>query len=164
VTETAKKDMVGNCITRAPRVLRGQKGQGLTKRLRAALPTLTGAVIAVGHFRCPRCRPGPKILGPISIRGSQLLWGEQGMAFGDLTFANQPLLGTTATAIILDCESLDAERHKVDQRKLTVEEPLHECTIIRVRVRIGRISQEARTMTCSVVDFTWTSLGQPYRT
>jgi hypothetical protein len=37
--------MVGDCFTRAPRALRGQK-EGLTKRLRAALPALTGAVIA----------------------------------------------------------------------------------------------------------------------
>jgi hypothetical protein len=140
VTETAKKDMVGDCLTRAPRALRGQKGQGLTKRLRAALPALSGAVIAGVALSLPAISSRAEDSRPeISIRGSRLLWGEQAVAFGDLTFANQPLLGT-ATAIILDCEFLDAERHKVDQRKLTVEEPLHGRTIRRVRVRIGRIS------------------------
>ena len=88
------------------------------------------------------------------------MWLTTSRAIGsDLTFVNQPLLGT-ATAIILDYEFLDAERHKVVQRKLTVEEPLHGRTMRRVRVRIGRISQEARTTACSVIDFTWMSLGQ----
>ena len=95
----------------------------------------------------------------ISIRSSRLLWGEQGVAFGDVTFANVPLLGT-ATAIILDCEFLDGEGHKVDQRRLTLAEPLHGRTIRTVRVRIGSMSREARKMTCSVADFTWTRLGK----
>jgi hypothetical protein len=79
VTETAKKDMVGDCFTRARRVLRGQKGQGLTKRLRAALPTLTGAVIAGVSLSFPAMSSRAEDYRPeISIRGSRLLWGEQG--------------------------------------------------------------------------------------
>ena len=34
-----------------------------------------------------------------------VLWDEGGIAFGDLTFWNRPLLGT-ATAIVVDCQFL----------------------------------------------------------
>jgi hypothetical protein len=53
-----------------------------------------------------------------------LLWDEGGIAFGDLTFRNRPLLGT-ATAIVVDCQFLDRDGQKVDQRKLTVEGPVY---------------------------------------
>jgi hypothetical protein len=56
------------------------------------------------------------------------LWDEGGIAFGNLTFWNRPLLGT-ATAIVVDCQFLDRDGQKVDQRKLTVEEPVYGRTI-----------------------------------
>ena len=88
-----------------------------------------------------------------------LLWDEGGNAFGNLTFWNRPLLGT-ATAIVVDCQFLDRDGQKVDQRKLTVEEPVHGRTIKTVRVRIGTLSENAERMTCSVVDFKWVSRQQ----
>jgi len=57
-----------------------------------------------------------------------LLWDEGGIAFGDLTFWNRPLLGT-ATAIVVDCQFLDRDGQKVDQRKLTAEGPVYGRTI-----------------------------------
>ena len=71
-----------------------------------------------------------------------LLWDEGGIAFGDLTFRNRPLLGT-ATAIVVDCQFLDRDGQKVDQRKLTVEGPVYGGTIKTVRVRIGTHSENA---------------------
>ena len=85
-----------------------------------------------------------------------LLWDEGGIAFGDLTFWNRPLLGT-ATAIVVDCQFLDRDGQKVDQRKLTVEGPVYGRTIKTVRVRIGTLSENAETMACLVVDFKWVS-------
>ena len=52
-----------------------------------------------------------------------LLWDEGGIAFGDLTFWNRPLLGT-ATAIVVDCQFL-TETAKRSKRKLTVEGPVY---------------------------------------
>jgi len=95
-------------------------------------------------------------LPEISLMNTLLLWDEGGIAFGDLTFWNRPLLGT-ATAIAVDCQFLDREGQKVDQRKLTVEEPVYGRTIKTVRVRIGTLSEAAETMGCSVVDFKWVS-------
>jgi hypothetical protein len=92
----------------------------------------------------------------ISLMNTLLLWDEGGVAFGDLTFRNRPLLGT-ATAIVVDCQFLDRDRQKVDQRKLTVEGPVYGRTIKTVRVRIGTLSENAETMACSVVDFKWVS-------
>jgi len=88
-----------------------------------------------------------------------LLWDEGGIAFGDLTFRNRPLLGT-ATAIVVDCQFLNRDGQKVDQRKLTVEGPVYGRTIKAVRVRIGTLSENAETMACSVVDFKWVSWQQ----
>ena len=42
-----------------------------------------------------------------------LLWDEGGIAFGDLTFWNRPLLGTV-TAIVVDCQFLFRDRQKVE--------------------------------------------------
>jgi hypothetical protein len=95
-------------------------------------------------------------LPEISLMNTLLLWDEGGIAFGDLTFRNRPLLGT-ATAIVVDCQFLDRDGQKVDQRKLTVEEPVYGRTIKTVRVRIGTLSDAAETMACSVVDFKWVS-------
>jgi hypothetical protein len=95
-------------------------------------------------------------LPEISLMGTLLLWDEDGIAFGNLTFWNRPLLGT-ATAIVVDCQFLDRDGHKVDQRKLTAEEPVYGRTIKTVRVRIGTLSEAAETMACSVVDFKWVS-------
>jgi len=92
----------------------------------------------------------------ISLMNTLLLWDEGGIAFGDLTFWNRPLLGT-ASAIVVDCQFLDRDGQKVDQRKLTVEEPVYGRTIKTVRVRIGTLSEAAETMACSVVDFKWVS-------
>src|SRR5229473_7704288 len=98
-------------------------------------------------------------LPEISLMGTLLLWDEGGIAFGDLTFWNRPLLGT-ATAIVVDCQFLDRDGQKVDQRKLTVEGPVYGRTIKTVRVRIGTLSESADTMACSVVDFKWVSWQQ----
>jgi hypothetical protein len=98
-------------------------------------------------------------LPEISLMGTLLLWDEGGIAFGDLTFWNRPLLGT-ATAIVVDCQFLDRDGQKVDQRKLTVEGPVYGRTIKTVRVRIGTLSENADTMACSVVDFKWVSWQQ----
>src|SRR5258707_2040624 len=98
-------------------------------------------------------------LPEISLMGTLLLWDEGGIAFGDLTFWNRPLLGT-ATAIVVDCQFLDRDGQKVDQRKLTVEGPVYGRTIKTVRVRIGTLSENADTMACSVVDFKWGSWQQ----
>jgi hypothetical protein len=98
-------------------------------------------------------------LPEISLMNTLLLWDEGGIAFGDLTFWNRPLLGT-ATAIVVDCQFLDRDRQKVDQRKLTVEGPVYGRTIKTVRVRIGTLSENAKTMACSVVDFKWVSWQQ----
>src|SRR5262245_1493327 len=95
-------------------------------------------------------------LPEISLMNTLLLWDEGGIAFGDLTFWNRPLLGT-ATAIVVDCQFLDRDGQKVDQRKLTVEGPVYGRTIKTVRVRIGTLSENAQTMACSVVDFKWVS-------
>ena len=95
-------------------------------------------------------------LPEISLMNTLVLWDEGGIAFGDLTFWNRPLLGT-ATAIVVDCQFLDRDGQKVDQRKLTVEEPVYGRTIKTVRVRIGTLSEAAETMACSVVDFKWVS-------
>jgi len=95
----------------------------------------------------------------ISLMNTLLLWDEGGIAFGDLTFWNRPLLGT-ATAIVVDCQFLDRDGQKVDQRKLTVEGPVYGRTIKTVRVRIGTLSEAAETMACSVVDFKWVSWQQ----
>jgi len=95
-------------------------------------------------------------LPEISLMNTLLLWDEGGIAFGDLTFRNRPLLGI-ATAIVVDCQFLDREGQNVDQRKLTVEGPLYGRTIKTVRVRIGTLSEAAETMACSVVDFKWAS-------
>ena len=92
----------------------------------------------------------------ISLMNTLLLWDEGGIAFGDLTFWNRPLLGT-ASAIVVDCQFLDRDGQKIDQRKLTVEEPVYGRTIKTVRVRIGTLSEAAETMACSVVDFKWVS-------
>jgi hypothetical protein len=92
----------------------------------------------------------------ISLMNTLILWDEGGIAFGDLTFWNRPLLGT-ATAIVVDCQFLDRDGQKVDQRKLTVEGPVYGRTIKTVRVRIGTLSENAETMGCSVVDFKWVS-------
>jgi hypothetical protein len=54
-------------------------------------------------------------LPEISLMGTLLLWDEGGIAFGNLTFWNRPLLGT-ATAIVVDCQFLDRDGQKVDQR------------------------------------------------
>ena len=42
-----------------------------------------------------------------------LLWDEGGIAFGDLTFWNRPMLGT-ATAIVVDCQFLDRDGQNVE--------------------------------------------------
>jgi hypothetical protein len=86
----------------------------------------------------------------ISLMNTLLLWDEGGIAFGDLTFRNRPLLGT-ATAIVVDCQFLNRDGQKVDQRKLTVEGPVYGRTIKTVRVKIGTLSENAQTMACSVV-------------
>jgi hypothetical protein len=95
----------------------------------------------------------------ISLMNTLLLWDEGGIAFGDLMFRNRPLLGT-ATAIVVDCQFLNRDGQKVDQRKLTVEGPVYGRTIKTVRVKIGTLSENAQTMACSVVDFKWVSWQQ----
>ena len=47
----------------------------------------------------------------ISLMNTLLLWDEGGIAFGDLTFRNRPLLGT-ATAIVVDCQFLNRDGQK----------------------------------------------------
>src|SRR5262249_51692246 len=98
-------------------------------------------------------------LPEISLMNTLLLWDEGGIAFGDLTFRNRPLL-RTATPIVVDCQFLNRDGQKVDQRKLTVEGPVYGRTIKTVRVRIGTLSENAETMACSVVDFKWVSWQQ----
>jgi hypothetical protein len=71
-------------------------------------------------------------LPEISLLNTLLLWDEGGIAFGDLTFWNRPLLGT-ATAIAVDCQFLNRDGEKVDQRKLRVEGPVYGRTIKTVR-------------------------------
>ena len=62
-------------------------------------------------------------LPEISLMNTLLLWDEGGIAFGDLTFWNRPLLGTV-TAIVVDCQFL-TETAKRSKRKLTVEGPVY---------------------------------------
>jgi hypothetical protein len=67
-------------------------------------------------------------LPEISLLNTLLLEDEGGIAFGDLTFWNRPLLGT-AIAIAVDCQFLNRDGEKVDQRTLTVEGPVYGRTI-----------------------------------
>ena len=119
---------------------------GRLRRFAHAIAIIAAAITSAAAVDLPE----------ISLMGTLLLWDEGGIAFGDLTFWNRPLLGT-ASAIVVDCQFLDRDGQKVDQRKLTVEGPVYGRTIKTVRVRIGTLSEAAETMACSVVDFKWMS-------
>jgi len=122
---------------------------GRLRRFAHAIAMIAAAITSAAAIDLPE----------ISLKGTLLLWDEDGIAFGNLTFWNRPLLGT-ATAIVVDCQFLDRDGQKVDQRKLTVEEPVYGRTIKTVRVRIGTLSEAAETIACSVVDFKWASWQQ----
>ena len=119
---------------------------GRLRRFAHAIAIIAAAITSAAAVDLPE----------ISLMGTLLLWDEGGIAFGNLTFWNRPLLGT-ATAIVVDCQFLDRDGQKVDQRKLTAEGPVYGRTIKTVRVRIGTLSEAAETMACSVVDFKWMS-------
>src|SRR5262249_19307029 len=126
------------------RILEKRVVVGRLRRFAHAIAIIAAAIISAAAADLPE----------ISLMGTLLLWDEGGIDFGNLTFWTRPLLGT-ATAIVVDCQFLDRDGQKVDQRKLTVEEPVYGRTIKTVRVRIGTLSEAAETMACSVVDFKW---------
>jgi hypothetical protein len=105
---------------------------GRLRRFSLVIAIITAAITSAAAVDLPE----------ISFMNTLLLWDEGGIAFGDLTFRNRPLLGTA------------------DQRTLTVEGPVYGRTIKTVRVRIGTLSENAERMTCSVVDFKWVSRQQ----
>jgi|SRR5215813_239634 len=74
-------------------------------------------------------------LPEISLMNTLLIWDEGGIAIGNLTFWNRPLLGT-ATAIVVDCQFL-TEPAKKSTSARTVEGPVYGRTIKTVRIRIG---------------------------
>jgi hypothetical protein len=136
-------------INNGPKPLKRPFVVGWLRRFAHAIAITAAAITSAAAVDSPE----------ISLMNTLLLWDEGGIAFGDLTFWNRPLLGT-ATAIVVDCQFLDRDRQKVDQRKLTVEGPVYGRTIKTVRVRIGTLSENAQTMACSVVDFKWVSWQQ----
>jgi hypothetical protein len=81
-------------------------------------------------------------LPEISLMNTLLIWDEGGIAIGNLTFWNRPLLGT-ATAIVVDCQFLDRDGQKVDQRKLTVEGPVYDA---RSRLSGSELELSQRTL------------------
>ena len=136
-------------INNGPKPLKRAFVVGRLRRFALAIAITAAAITSPAAVDSPE----------ISLMNTLLLWDEGGIAFGDLTFWNRPLLGT-ATAIVVDCQFLDRDGQKVDQRKLTVEGPVYGRTIKTVRVRIGTLSGNAETMACSVVDFKWVSWQQ----
>src|SRR5262245_52095153 len=140
-----------------PQTTRGNNGMKPSKRafVVGRLRRFSHALAIIAAATCAAAVDLPEI----SLMNTLLLWDEGGIAFGDLTFRNRPLLGT-ATAIVVDCQFLNRDGQKVDQRKLTVEGPVYGRTIKTVRVRIGTLSENAETMACSVVDFKWVSWQQ----
>src|SRR5215831_3489593 len=91
---------------------------------RALLCRLRHFARAIAITAAPIASAAAVDLPEISLMNTLLLWDEGGIAFGDLTFRNRPLLGT-ATAIVVDCQFLNRDGQKVDQRKLTVEGPVY---------------------------------------
>ena len=121
-------------INNGPKPLKRAFVVGRLRRFLHAIAITAAAITSAAAVDSPE----------ISLMNTLLLWDEDGIAFGDLTFRNRPLLGT-ATAIVVGCQFLDRDRQKVDQRKLTVEGPVYGRTIKTVRVRIGTLSENAET-------------------
>src|SRR5262245_5105618 len=115
---TAQREGLTTGRTREKRVVVGR-----LRRFAHAIAIIAAAITSAAAADLPE----------ISLMGTLLFWDEGGIAFGNLTFWNRPLLGT-ATAIVVDCQFLDRDGQKVDQRKLTGEEPVYGRTIKTVRV------------------------------